>query len=106
MTVIEFVVLMLAVWRTSSLFANEGGPLDVFFRLRTRLGVEFDDAGRYGTNMLSKLVICIWCLSVWFGMIVAALFYVAPRGTFFVCLPLAISAATIIVEETISAMVE
>lgn len=97
----DFVILAFAVWRLSSLLANESGPWDIFLLLRVKLGAEVDAMGWRGTSMLSKLAICVWCSSVWIGAIAALVYYLAPRETVFVALGLALSAAAVLVEETL-----
>lgn len=72
MQVYKFVLIGMAVWRLSSLLANEDGPFDVFARFRNLLGVEYDKNGEsFGTTWISKGIICTWCISVWVGAIVA-----------------------------------
>lgn len=62
----------MAVWRLSSLLANEDGPFDIFARPRNLLGVKYDKNNEtYGTNWISKGIICIWCNSVWVAAFVA-----------------------------------
>jgi hypothetical protein len=97
---IDVIVLALAVWRVSTLLANETGPWDVLLKLRTILGVEMGTYGKQGTSTLSKLVICVWCSSIWFGILAAIAYYIAPGETVFVALGLAISAAAVLLEET------
>ena len=49
------VMTVLATWRVTHLLANEDGPGDIIFRLRTKLG--------YG--LLGSLMDCFNCLSFW-----------------------------------------
>ena len=101
MTGIDAFVLALAIWRVASLLANENGPGDVFDKLRTKLGVEVDTYGKHGTTTLSKLIVCVWCSSVWFGLFAAVAYYLAPRETVWVALVFALSAGAVLVEETL-----
>ena len=76
MQVYKFILIGMAVWRLSSLLANEDGPFDVFARIRNLLGVKYRNEGgelgeSFGTNWISKGIICTWCVSVWVGAIVA-----------------------------------
>lgn len=72
MQVYKFVLIGMAVWRLSSLLANEDGPFDVFAKLRNLLGVEYDKNGEsYGTTWISKGILCIRCNSIWVAAIVA-----------------------------------
>lgn len=52
---ILIVMTVLATWRVTHLLANEDGPGDIIFRLRTKLG--------YG--LLGSLMDCFNCLSFW-----------------------------------------
>ena len=97
----DFVILALAAWRISSLLAHESGPFDMFAKLRSIVGVEVDGLGRNGTGVLSNLIICVWCTSVWLGLFAALLYYFLPVATVAVALVFAISAGAILVEETL-----
>jgi Protein of unknown function (DUF1360) len=52
---ILIVMTVLATWRVTHLLANEDGPGDIIFRIRTKLG--------YG--LLGSLMDCFNCLSFW-----------------------------------------
>ncbi len=53
-----FLLCTLAVWRISHLLAQEDGPFDVVFRLRSKVGQGF-----FGT-----LLDCFLCLSLWVAL--------------------------------------
>jgi len=59
MSALDLLVLALATWRVAYMIANEHGPFRVFERLRNALP-------------LGGLTTCLYCLSVWVGL----LFYV------------------------------
>lgn len=95
-------VLILATWRLSSLLAQEAGPADVFARLRARLGVWYDEAGDPdGATVLAKGIPCVWCNSVWIGVVLAVAYWLAPDVVFWLALPLALSAGAIVVHEVV-----
>ena len=95
---LEFAVLALATWRMTSLLVWEDGPFEVFARIRHLLGVRYDNANQvYGANWLAKGVICPACASVWFGAL-WAIAYMLWRDSFWVAMPLALSAAAIALE--------
>lgn len=100
----DILILALAVWRASSLLANEDGPYNIFERARMRLGARYleDGVTRHGTNELSKGVICVWCNSVWIGAIAALAYYLAPTLTTWLALPLALSAIAIVTESAVN----
>jgi hypothetical protein len=59
----------LATWRISSLLVCEDGPADVFKRLR---------AAVCRSPFFSGLLSCVWCCSVWVGLVFALLGLDAP----------------------------
>lgn len=63
----RFVLLALAVWRTASLLAHEEGPLDVFVKIRQWCFVQSAHSDFFFS--LNKGINCMWCNSVWFGML-------------------------------------
>jgi hypothetical protein len=54
----RFALATLAVWRVTHLLAREDGPWDILQRLRRQLGA----------GLLSRLVACFYCLSVWVAL--------------------------------------
>jgi hypothetical protein len=102
MDLVEILVLGLATWRIASLFANEDGPFDMFSHIRNFIGVKTDANGnRYGTHVLSKGIICVWCNSIWFGILIA-IAWVLFNPILYVCLPFALSTIAVMVEEGIN----
>ena len=65
----ELLIGGLAVWRLSALIAYERGPFAIFQRIRTVVGIDhFDDGTPDPVSVrgeLSKLVSCVWCLSIY-----------------------------------------
>ncbi len=100
--ILEFLIIALGIWRLSSLLADEDGPFAIFERLRHIIGVRYDERSRrYGTNELAKMVMCLWCNSIWLGIVATALYYWQPSLTLLICFPFAISAFAIIITELI-----
>jgi hypothetical protein len=98
---LEILVLALATWRLASLLAHEDGPFRIFDRLRELLGVAYaPDGQRFGTNWFAKGVVCLYCCSVWFGAILTGLYFIWS-DVWWLLLPLALSAAAVIIEENI-----
>jgi len=96
----DLLILALAVWRVSSLLVREDGPWALLARLRYHAGVRYDESSLpYGDGVLGDLFICTWCMSVWIGLVTAVLYLVWPAPTLMAALPLALSAAAIIVDE-------
>lgn len=77
---IELAVLLalLATYRLTLMLNSEAGPVDMFGRLRTRLGVVYDQySNPQGTNWISEGVLCFYCLSVWVGFAVTLVLLIA-----------------------------
>jgi hypothetical protein len=52
---LRFALAVFAVWRVTHLLSREDGPWDVFRRLRR-------------TVILSRVLVCFYCLSVWVAL--------------------------------------
>lgn len=99
----DFILLGLATWRLASLLVQEDGPWDMFARLRSKLGVRFNERSEaVGTSFLSDLVLCMWCTSVWVGGAMAFLFVTAGSLATILSLPLALSAVAILLNRMVS----
>lgn len=98
---LEWFILVLATWRVSSLLVNERGPFDLFLRLRSWAGIQHDSQGRstiIPDGLLSGVLSCVWCASVWVGAGWAAAYWLWPDYALPVALALALSAAAVLVE--------
>lgn len=102
MDTLHFIILALATYRISSLFVNEDGPFDVFLWIRDRVGVRHNEYGQaYGLNVIGEALACIWCFSVYAGIGWAVLYYYYPLTAYWLALPLALSAVTMIVDKQV-----
>jgi hypothetical protein len=98
----HYILLALATWRISSLLVNEDGPWSVFARLRALAGVRYDDEFQpVAGNVVAGAFICLWCMSVWVGLLVTILGWFLPDLAAWVVLPLALSAAAILVDRVV-----
>lgn len=96
-------VLGLATWRLSSLLIRERGPFDVFVFLRAAAGVEHDDAGgpiAWPDTTLGGLFACVWCMSVWIGLLLLGVWTWGGFVGGFYCVGLALSALAILIDTT------
>lgn len=84
-----FIVACFAVWRLSSLFATEDGPFNLFRKIRVIVAKV--------SKPLWDGLICMWCNSVWFSMILAILF--AHNLIEWFILLLGMSAISILIEK-------
>lgn len=88
----------LATWRLASLIIAENGPFSIFQRWRSMIGVY--DVGE--VSGLATLFSCIWCLSVWFGIVLTlAHGVIVGWDWWLLLLPFAISALTLIINRLI-----
>lgn len=103
-------LLALASWRAASMVVDEEGPYGIFERLRYFAGVRIVPVqmadGEWGTvhtaaNTWSRGIMCVWCVSVWFALILLALCWLLPVVGAAVTLVLSISAGAIIVHEVV-----
>ncbi|MHA2118165.1 MAG: DUF1360 domain-containing protein [Candidatus Thorarchaeota archaeon] len=103
MTLIVLLSLSAATWRMSSLLVNEDGPRDMLAKFRYFIGVRYDELNfPIGTNVVSRAFTCVWCLSVWVAIAFTILWLINESLAFIISLPLALSAAAIIVENTVN----
>ena len=94
------ILLALATWRISSLLANETGPYQMFERFRYRIGVRYNEASMaYGQNEFAKLFTCVYCVSIFVFIAAAVLYYFQPGLSFWLSLPLALSAVACLMSE-------
>lgn|SRR3990167_5689832 len=92
--------LALACLRLALLTARDEGPGDMFARLRYALGVRHYEASQpIGTNWLAAGLLCLWCNSLWWGVILVTGYYLWPVPVFWLSFPLALSAAVILLSK-------
>lgn len=102
MTTTELLILALATWRIASLLAREDGPWDMFAHLRDFFGVYYDTFSQaQAKGFFGKLIVCVWCNSVWVGATLALLYWFTPYLYNFITLPLALSAGAILLDTLI-----
>lgn len=101
MKAVEFLVLCLGVWRISSLLVNEGGPWDIFRKVRSAIGFEHDPPGIPTVapdGFWGELFSCVWCISMWVGGVLTLSYFLAPGAVFWILLPFAVSGAAIFID--------
>lgn len=95
-----YLILALATWRISNLLVNEDGPGDIFTRLRALVGVRYDDVTFQpsASNDVAEAFTCIWCMSVWVGLILMIAWSLWPQPALWIATVFALSAGVIIVD--------
>lgn len=86
----DFLILTLAVWRVSNLIVNEDGPFQMLAKFRQ------------GAVKVTHLFECVFCLSVWLGLIAAIAYYLFPFWAVAVALPFALSGGAIVADRWIN----
>ena len=71
----QAVLIGLAAWRMASLFSQEDGPLSIFARFRTLIGVP--ETGEI-TGVLPLLFTCMACLTMWMAAAMWGLWELEP----------------------------
>jgi len=101
----NYLIMALACWRISALFSYECGPWDIFRKFREQIGVLHPNGDCEPTGdddgFLSKLFGCVWCISVWFAIMIYVCYKLWPGETIIILSPLALSAAVILIEKVI-----
>jgi len=100
---LNLLILSAAVWRISFLLVEEDGPFDVFDRLRKLAGIRYDINGEriYISDAplwrlsLAEVFNCIYCMSVWVGILFAILYYSSEFLAVALTVPFALSTGAI-----------
>ena len=102
-SLIDLLILGLATWRLSSLLVNEDGPWEILARMRVAVGIRYDQQSQpYATTVLSELISCVFCVSIWMGLLLSAGYWLNARLTILVMSPFALSAMAVIIERVVS----
>lgn len=99
MSALELLVGAVATWRVSYMLLNENGPFEVFRRIRKKLGVIYADND--STEVVAfqyEITVCMWCLSVWVGMLIATLYYLLGSYATWLIAPYVLSAGALLVD--------
>lgn len=89
----------LMTYRLTALMVFERGAFDLFAKLRTAVGIYFDQFSQAkASNPVAEMFQCPKCLSVWVGWSVALLLYGARRPRLIFLRGLAFSAASIMIQ--------
>lgn len=104
----DFAILALATWRVVS-FVHEdkwAGPFNILPRFRHIIGIRYDVENRKVVAArprwrvpIADMHLCIYCMSVWYGLAAALLWLIAPRVTIYAALPFAIAAVVAIIQK-------
>lgn len=125
-TIINYIILALAIFRLAHMVSWEDGVLGLCSKLREKLGVESFlcvDNFHYEDNNLDDLepvvywceggpnlqhtflaigIKCTWCVSFWLSLLFYILYVNFPEQTIFICIPIALNALAIWFNKLIS----
>lgn len=91
MDITTLTILCLATYRLAGLLADENGPWDILENFRYFIGVRYDERStRYGTNVFANGILCVYCNSVWLGILFTVLYFTVPFAVV-LALPFALS---------------
>lgn len=96
----HYLIMALATWRISAMLSYEDGPGFIFKKLRQALGFLYydnDDTVVEPDTFLGSLFGCVWCLTVWIGIVIWISYILWP-DVIYPLVPFALSAGAIIVE--------
>ena len=98
----DLLILSLATWRITSLLTNEYGPWHVLESMRRWVGVSYDEnLQRVGFNVVADALTCVWCTSVWVGLVVGILYGLWPVVTIAASIPFAIMGGALVANRII-----
>lgn len=99
------ILLSLATWRVSTMIVREDGPGNVFFHIRSWVGITHDPDRHILTipdRFLPNLLSCVWCTSVWVAADWVLLWLLAPQIAEILAAIPALSALAIVLDWLIS----
>lgn len=81
------------------MIVNEDGPLDIFPIFKYKIGVRWDEESRpYAINKFAKLFLCVWCLSIWVGLVFTIIIAINDTIAFWLSIPFVFSTVSIFLE--------
>ena len=90
------VILALITWRIEHMMVHERAPFAMLTKFRRAIGIRYDvHSNIYADSELGELFMCVWCLSVSVGWLIALAHY---RSWDFVVYGLAYSAVACVLE--------
>ena len=113
MSLVQFIVLALATWRVVNFIYDDSqaGPYNLLHWLRHRIGIRYDDMSRRGVDAdlprwrieIATMHLCPYCMSFWYGLFAVIIWLAVPYKelVFYMALPFALSATTIIVQKMV-----
>lgn len=84
------------------MLVRESGPFEILDKFRYWIGIRWGENNqKYGKNVIAKLFLCVWCLSIWVAFAVAWMSGYSVNIHTYVIVSLAISAVAILMDEAV-----
>lgn len=100
-----YLFLALATWRTAAMLVKEDGPFFIFYRLRVRAGLMYDQNHEVlllvPDTFFAQLLSCVWCATMWTGIGWTLLYILSPDIALYISLPFALSAVGILFDKVV-----
>lgn len=98
-----FVLIALATWRIANMLSDtdQSGPWQILDRIRKRAGLKYNENSVPYANpgSLADMLTCVYCNSIWIGILFFILWNANQTLTIIVSIPLALSATAIFLQE-------
>jgi len=100
----NILILILATHRITLLLIKEDGPFYIFQHFRAWSGVYYDKNNKaQGTNLLSEILSCFYCCSLWIAIILTGLYWSIPYDFIvYLFLPFALSSGAILLKDIVN----
>lgn len=93
---LTLIMLALATFRVSVLLVDEHAPFGLAQRWRDFIGVRDGEHTSVQPNVIAGIFSCVWCMSLWVGLAFTGLYALDAELAFWVAMPLAFSAVSMI----------
>lgn len=103
MTYLTLIILSAGVWRISDLLVTEKGFFGILTDIRSFVAYIDGLQQKLLSNIFEEPrsinpLTCVWCTSVWIGILVTILYVTIPVYTSWIMLPFALSALAILID--------
>lgn len=98
MSVLTIILGALATWRVAHILIYENGPFQIFRRIRIKSGVVYVTDTDEVFSYKYELFICLWCASVWVGLVTTLLMLLWPQIAPWIFMPFALSTLAILLD--------
>lgn len=104
---LDLIILSFAAWRIAHILLYEEGPGNIFVNFRWRFGI-YEEVDKDGfrkqvadpekANFFTDLISCLYCASVWVGILIAIFYFLFPQITIYIAFPFALSTGILLID--------